>query len=201
MKLFEKAFFRRPRILNQLHRAHLVHATSQTNAEELAALERHAAGATRALEIGTYQGVSAVHIVTAMAADGVLFCIDPWPEVAGRPNPCWLICERHLRRSGATERIRVIRGFSGEVLDLIPARFDFAFIDGDHSWDGLQTDWGIVSQRLSSGGIVCLHDTIIPDAEPWRKLDSMKFYQEVICKDVSFETVETVYSMTILRKR
>src|SRR5438128_6883836 len=26
-----------------------------------------------------------------LAKTGVLFCVDPWPDVRGQPNPCWQI--------------------------------------------------------------------------------------------------------------
>jgi predicted O-methyltransferase YrrM len=114
VKFLEQLFSRRPRILNQLHRAGLAGATSQMNEQELAALARHARGAKKALEIGTHQGVSAGRIAAALAPDGILFCVDPWPEVNGKPNPCWLICDRHLRRSNVRDRIKILRGFSSE---------------------------------------------------------------------------------------
>lgn len=201
MKVLERLFVRRPRILNQLHRFCLVSATSQTNEEELNALARHASGKRWGVEIGTHQGVSAVRIAAAMAADGVLYCVDPWPEIEGRANSCWSICERHLRRTGAADRIKIVRGLSAEVESEIPHGLDFAFIDGDHSRGGLETDWNIVSPRLCSGGVVCMHDTVIPVQERWRSFGSVAFFADEIANDRRFELVETVYSMTVLRKR
>ena len=57
MKILEKAFFQRPRILNVLHKVRLAGATSQTTESELSALARYANGRHTAVEIGTYQGV------------------------------------------------------------------------------------------------------------------------------------------------
>jgi len=112
--------FRHPRVLNALHSLTLVHATSQTIPIELNALERYAAGARQALEIGTYQGVSAARIAGALAPDGFLYCVDPWPENGWGENPCWSICRRHLRRSGMTNRVRILRGCSREMARQIP---------------------------------------------------------------------------------
>lgn len=199
MKFLERIFFQRPRILNQLHRVRLVQATSQTNEEELAALGRYACGAKAALEIGTYQGVSAVRIAEALAPGGRLFCVDPWPE--GKRDPCWFICERHLRRKGVLSRIKILRALSWEIQDQLPHHLDFVFIDGDHSWTGIETDWNIVSRRMIKGGIVCLHDTVIPKAEPWRQFGSVDFFREKIGPHHGFEIVETIHSMSVLRKR
>jgi predicted O-methyltransferase YrrM len=154
----------------------------------------------RALEIGTYQGVSAARIASVLAETGLLFCVDPWPETNGQPNPCWQICNRHLQRIGVQGRIRIVRGFSGQVEKQIPYNLDFAFIDGDHSWNGIATDWRIVAPRIKSGGVICLHDTVVPVDEPWRTLDSVRFYQEIISKDDNFILLEAVHSLSVLKK-
>jgi predicted O-methyltransferase YrrM len=200
MKLLETIFFRRPRILNVLHKWRIVNSTSQTNDLELKALQQHATGAKVAVEIGTYQGVSAARIAAVLGLGGTLYCVDPWPEDDGRPNPGLEMCQRHLIRTDTQNRIRIIRGFSGEVADQLPTQIEFAFIDGDHSWSGIETDWVLISPRLVTGARVCLHDTAIPPEEPWRQFDSTHFYDQRIAQDRSFETIETVYSMRILRK-
>ena len=200
MQALQQRFARRPRILDLLHAAHLVRPYSQTVEVELAALQRHAGGRRRALEIGTFQGVSAERILRGMAADGVVYCVDPWLEANGRPNPCLRICERHFRRTRAAARIRILRGESHEVAHLMPDEVDFAFIDGDHSYEGLQTDWATVSPRVAPGGIVCLHDTVVPPGQPERKLPSVTYYADVISRDPRYALVEVVESMSVLRR-
>lgn len=37
--------------------------------------------------------------------------------------------------------------------------FDFAFIDGDHSYEGVRADWHAYSPLVRPGGIVAFHDT------------------------------------------
>jgi predicted O-methyltransferase YrrM len=97
-------------------------------------------------------------------------------------------------------RIRIVRGCSGEMESHIPLDLDFAFIDGDHSWNGISTDWQIVSSRLKPGGVVCLHDTIVPASEPWKVFDSVRYFQEVIAQDRRFLLVDQLHSLTVLRK-
>lgn len=200
MKLLETLLARRPAILNLLHWANLASPASQTSLEELAALERHAAGAEAALEIGSFQGVSAVRIARALAPSGVLVCVDPWPEPNGKSNPCFAIFNRHLSRQGFRSRIRILRGFSGAVESELPASLDFAFVDGDHSWAGIETDWGLVAGRVKPGGRVCLHDCAVPEPEPWRHPESVLFFDQVIRQDQRFELIEIVHSMVTLRK-
>jgi len=198
----ENIFFRRPRVLNVLHWANLVNATSQTIPAELDALECHAAGARQALEIGTYQGVSAARIAGALAPGGLLYCVDPWPATEEKRgnNPCWSICERHLRRSGVKNRIRILRGYSREMANRVPAQLDFAFVDGDHSWEGIKADWTIVSEKMLPGGVVCLHDSFTPAGQDWRHLDSCVYFEKVIQNDARFSVIEVVHSLAVLRK-
>lgn len=37
--------------------------------------------------------------------------------------------------------------------------FDFAFIDGDHTYNGVRADWLAYSPLVRSGGLVAFHDT------------------------------------------
>jgi hypothetical protein len=97
-------------------------------------------------------------------------------------------------------RVRIIRGLSRDVQHAIPDTLDFAFIDGDHSWDGIRTDWDIVSPRTTARAILCLHDTAVPDSEPWRQPDSVRFYKDVIAKDARFHTIDVVHTMTVIQK-
>ena len=201
MKMLERIFFRRPRILNVLHEMRLAGATSQTNELELAALTHYAKSARTAVEIGSYQGVSAARIAVTLASNGTLYCVDPWPGGrGGRDDPNHLIFCRHMRRTRCEKRVQVLRGFSQEMAAEMPNEIDFAFIDGDHSWSGIETDWNLISPRVIRGGVVCLHDTAIPAEEPWRIFDSVRFYEENIATDPTFEAVETVYSLRVVRK-
>jgi predicted O-methyltransferase YrrM len=188
-------------ILDILHRLFMVKATSQTKSGELAALSRYAMGAKVAVEIGSSQGVSAAIIARSLSSEGILYCVDPWPAGNGERDPVFNIFRRHIARTETARKIHIIREFSSNALDRLPPQFDFAFIDGDHSWKGIETDWTIVSGRMIEGAFVCLHDTAVPAEEPSRIHDSCRFYDEVIESNSGFELIETVYSMRVLRKR
>ena len=131
----------------------------------------------------------------------MLHCVDPWLDQRGRVNPSRLIALRHLNRSSMIDRCTIHRDLSTNVQAALPAKLDFAFIDGDHSWAGVETDWRIVAPRIMRGSCVCLHDSLTPATEPWRKLDSQRFFSEVIALDPGFELVESVHSLVVLRKR
>jgi len=66
--------------------------------------------------------------------------------------------------------------YSREMMDQIPDKLDFAFVDGDHSWEGVKIDWTIVSQRMILGGVACLHDSLVPVGEDWRHLRFLRLF-------------------------
>lgn len=45
-----------------------------------------------------------------------------------------------------------------------PDGFDFAFIDGDHSYEGVSRDFALYRHLIRPGGIVAFHDTV-PNAD------------------------------------
>jgi predicted O-methyltransferase YrrM len=154
-----------------------------------------------AVEIGTHMGVSAAVIAGALASDGLLYCVDPWPRRLLLENPSMSICMRELKRKGLRDKVRVVRRRSAEAASELPARADFIFVDGDHSREGLAGDWKLVGEKLAPGGIVCLHDTTVPDPESDLHLGAPEYFRESILTDGRFELLETVYSMNVLRRR
>jgi len=200
MRILGRIFARRPRILNLLHHAHIVGPISQTNETELRTIEKYAQATRLAFEIGSFQGVSAVRIAASMAKDGILYCVDPWPTDKSGTNPCYLIFKRHVRRMGVSDKVRILRVRSKDALGIVPDQADFAFVDGDHSWGGIEVDWRLVRQKVRVGGVVCLHDCLIPPTEPWRQPDSVRFYRDVICADTEFQTIDEVNTLAVLRR-
>jgi predicted O-methyltransferase YrrM len=191
---------RRPRILNFLHRFRLVEPQTQTIVPELSMLGKYAGGARLAAEIGTFQGISAVVIAKSIAADGHLFCIDPWLRNRDKDDPSFSICKRHIARSGIEQKVTLLRNFSHLVGDDLPGQLDFLFIDGDHSLSGITADWAIAKLKVRSGGLICLHDVYVPETEPWRRLDSTNYFESVIQKDPEFRVVDKIHSLGVLRR-
>lgn len=59
-------------------------------------------------------------------------------------------------------KIYKIDTFSDSFKKLIDdiGKIDFAFIDGDHSYDGVLNDFNVIYPNLSEGGIIVFHDTL-----------------------------------------
>jgi predicted O-methyltransferase YrrM len=77
---------------------------------------------------------------------------------------------------------------------------DFVFIDGDHSEHGLLADWQAWSPLVEPGGIVALHDSRSTLERPIDDAGSVKVTKEVILRDSRFSVVDTVDSLTVLRR-
>jgi len=200
-RLLPAFVMRRPRLTNVLHAMHLTPAQSNTTRAELECLARHPRGRRCAIEIGTHMGASAVVIAKALRDDGLLFCVDPWEKRHRLENPSFLICRRELRRNGLEESVRFKRGTSVEVQHLLPVNADFIFVDGDHSREGIATDWRIVQAVLGLGGIACFHDTSVVPGFAGPPLDSVAYFRDVIRKHSSFELIETCETLNVLRRR
>lgn len=197
MKHWPPAFLpRRPRIYNALHSLYLVPPFSETQPDELDCLARYAKGTRVAIEIGTFMGVSAARIANALADDGKLWCVDPY--FGGEALRA--VCLRHLRRQQLLARVVMVRLISSRAASCLPTAADFIFIDGDHSWRGIETDWSIVLRHLVVGGVVCLHDTNTRPEQPDEQIESVKFFERLISKHPAFEHVETCRTLNVLRR-
>jgi len=87
-------------------------------------LDRHRP--TRAIELGSLLGYSAILIAGSMPPRGRLTCIEANPFLA------WLV-RANAAEAGLDRRVKVIAGDALRVIPLLPGRFDFAFIDAEKS--------------------------------------------------------------------
>lgn len=195
--------YRRPRLLNIFHSMGMANPHSQMNQVEKNSLKKYAAGKTKALEIGTYMGVTATIIATSLDVKGELTCVDPFEMKNNKQNPGFLMAERELKKHHVFYKTKFLFGYSNDekIIEKIPEGLDFILVDGDHSYKGLENDWQIVKSKLGSKGIVCLHDTTIPEEEPYRDFGSVSFFNDVIKNDPGFILLETIYSMNILQRK
>jgi predicted O-methyltransferase YrrM len=106
----------------------------------------------RGLEIGTFEGRSAIWFLRQILTDPTsdLICIDP------RPKPCW---QENLARYGP--RVRLIKESSHLALrdrEFSPESFDFAYLDGSHRACHVLEDAVLVFRLLKPGGIMIFDD-------------------------------------------
>jgi predicted O-methyltransferase YrrM len=135
------------------------------SAGEAALLERVAAGRRRVVEIGVYEGSSAVVLCRILDADAELHLIDPFGHHPDALRPGWGATEaatrRVVARAARDHGPRVVWhvAFSADVArSWGGGEVDLVFVDGDHSEDGARTDWELWSPLVAQGGVMLFHD-------------------------------------------
>ena len=110
-------------------------------------------GARRAVEIGTFTGLSALCIAQGLAADGRLTCFDINDEFVNVGRPFW-------ERAGVADRIDVVIGPAAETLPgfRTDAPIDFVFIDADKT--GYRTYYEAVLPLMRPGGIIAFDNSL-----------------------------------------
>jgi hypothetical protein len=172
-------------------------ADTQTTAEERGCLMKYAAGKRSLVEIGVMHGVNTALLRSVMDPSGTITGIDPHP-----PGRLGVSFERWiaLREVARYPRGRVVllRRWSHEAVVSWSTPIDFLFVDGDHSWAGIDRDWRGWSRHVVPGGAVALHDSRSVLGRP--DLDSVRYTREVILVDPRFRLMDTVESLTVLER-
>lgn len=144
-------------------RAGLVPPRPMHTDAEAALLARLAAGRRTVVEIGTYEGSSAVVFARAMDPGATLHLIDSYEGEAllfgwkGTERATRRVMERATRdRRGPRVEWHIAR--STTVADGWSVPIDLLFIDGDHSEEGARGDWEAFSPHVVPGGVVIFHD-------------------------------------------
>lgn len=130
---------------------------------EAAVLRRLAADRRRVVEIGTYEGSSAVVLAAAMPVDGVLHLIDSYEGNAllfgwkGTERSSRHLLARATRSRGGPEvRWHVARSL--DVARWWSEPLDMVFIDAGHTEAEARADWEAWSLHVVPGGVVAFHD-------------------------------------------
>jgi len=182
----------------------LARAETQTTPAERETLSTYAAGKRRVVEIGVWHGVTTCRLRAALAADGVLYAVDPFPLGRLGVSLQRLIAHPEVRsvRNGAVEWIRTTGVAAASALAPVLAGIvDLVFIDGDHSYDGLKGDWEAWSPLVAPGGLVAVHDSRSTPSRPIEDAGSVRFTRECIVADTRFEVCREIDSLTVLRKK
>jgi predicted O-methyltransferase YrrM len=140
-------------------------AVSVTPAEAVALRGRvEREGATRTIEVGLGYGASALAVCEGLRANGGAAArhvvIDPFQEArfAGAGL-------RLLEEAGMAPLVELHPEESQLVLPRLLAegrRFDLAFVDGNHRFDGVFLDLVYLGRLVRGGGIVFLDDYQLP---------------------------------------
>jgi predicted O-methyltransferase YrrM len=145
----------------------LIPPRTMHSAEDAAVLLEVARAARRVVEIGVYEGSSAIALCGALRSDAELHLVDPF---GGHPDALpsgWGATEWATRRVVARAAHR--RGpdapavhwhacLSAELASRWRSETDLVFVDGDHSESGCELDWSSWRPFVPLGGHVVFHD-------------------------------------------
>ena len=181
----------------------LAKAETQTSEAERASLAHYAAGKKRVVEIGVWHGVTTKVLRHAMAPDGILLGVDPYPKGRFGFSVQRVIAQREIARvTGGTMEWQRLTGVEAARFYAASERppLDFIFIDGDHSYEGLRDDWEAWNPLVAPQGIIALHDSCSSAERNIEDAGSVMFTREAILPDPRFKLVETVDTLTIISR-
>jgi predicted O-methyltransferase YrrM len=134
--------------------------------EDLRVLLDAARGARCVVEIGVYEGASAVALCTALEPGAELHLIDPFGSHPDALPSGWGASEwatrravgRAARRRRDAPSVRWHAALSHVAAARWEGAVDLLFIDGDHSEAGCELDWSCWHGFLAPGGRAVFHD-------------------------------------------
>jgi caffeoyl-CoA O-methyltransferase len=112
-----------------------------------------AMGATRAVEVGTFTGYSALAVARGMGPQGRLLCCDVSEEWTAIARDAW-------EKAGVADRIDLRLAPAVDTLRALPQedQFDFAFIDADKT--GYPVYYEEILARLRRGGLILIDNVL-----------------------------------------
>jgi len=110
-------------------------------------------GVRRAVEIGTFTGLSALAIARGLADGGRLVCFDISDEYTQ-------VARRYWARAGVLDRIELRLGPAAERVRELPdtPEIDLAFIDADKT--GYPAYWNELVPRMRPGGVLVVDNVL-----------------------------------------
>jgi len=195
-----------PRLRSLALGAGLIPPRTMHAPQEATLLAELAAGASVVVEIGVYEGSSALVLVQAMPPRSRLHLIDPFVDESGWALPAgWGATERATRRVVAraaahrdapriewhVERSQDVgRSWERGEVDLV-------FIDGDHSPEAVREDWDVWHPHVKQGGHVAFHDANGRSPGPSQVVDELFHSSSPVS---GWEVVQSVESLVVAKR-
>lgn len=141
------------------------------------------------MEIGTAKGGTLFLFSRVADPEALLISVDMRSLVFGGGYPVWKR-KMYKRFSRGIQKIELIQANShdkstfAQVQKILDGRsLDFLFIDGDHSYEGVKTDYNLYSPLVRKGGLIALHDVA-------KHLESSKCDVDLFWKEMAASSVE-----------
>jgi predicted O-methyltransferase YrrM len=137
------------------------------------------------VEIGSYRGRSAAYMAAACQDDTRIFCIDVWSNPDGKKfvstEADLRLLQENLKSLKLDKFVTTIQAASVDAAKNWKIPIDLLFIDGDHSYEGVKTDYLTWSPFVHKGGVIAFHDY-----HPVNWPGIKKFIDEEASKELKF---------------
>ncbi len=167
------------------------------------------------MEIGSACGYSTCLIGLALKQNlrGRLWAVDPheptlWnDDRPGNTFNSYDALRGNLRRAGVVDYVEIVRKRTADAAEELPATINFAFIDGDHSYEGVQQDWEILRPRMAEFGVIVFHDTMWdrhatdPYYLKWRRegMGVPQFMEQLRLEGYPVVTIDQDWGLTLVQ--
>lgn len=139
------------------------------------------------VEIGTLFGRSTSFLAIGAKKSVRVYAVDCWE---GTHYHRMIQAVQYFTELRLMDKIKIIKGYSAEVAKSFKGTIDMLYIDGDHSYKSVKTDYESWYPFLKKGGIIAFHDHMHP-----RYPGIVKFVGETASKENEFiAQVEKVWS-------
>jgi predicted O-methyltransferase YrrM len=146
-------------------------------------------GISNVLEIGSYCGGSGLVWATLVSSQGVVWLVDLIPpkerleyHVYEQGDAPRIDLENYLSHP-FKHRIVEIKGDSHHIdikrLCYQQRKFDFLFVDGDHTKEGVKEDFEAYSKCVRSGGWIGFHDILDTEEHRRKSVLVSEFWDEI----------------------
>jgi Methyltransferase domain/Glycosyl transferases group 1 len=165
------------------------------------ALDRYAADCVGGdiVEIGSFRGKSAVALATGAARSGVyVHCVEPHRDFTGVYGGRFGPQDRGafyqvMLQTALFERVALINLPSRDAARAWRGPIGLLFIDGDHTFHGVRSDFEAWDPHVSVGGIVAFDDANDPAIGPAKLI-------EAVLRSRRYVSLEVVGKIRFLRK-
>ena len=78
--------------------------------------------------------------------------------------------------------------------------YDFALIDGDHTYEGVKKDFMKIQPYIKSGGVICFHDNSEYFPGVRKFIDEIRNMEEMVCLGEADTAVSFRVDNTLVKK-
>lgn len=176
-------------------------AVTQTTLNEQNALLKYLKSAKQIVEIGVFEGYNTREFARYSPKDAIIYAIDPFFKGSLGFSYGKIIAMNEWRRCKLSSKIVIVEGLSWDKYKSIPDNLDFLFIDGDHSFQGVQRDFELYKDKINLNGVIAFHDACLFD-QGWttNEWGPVRFVNEVVRSNNEWKIVEETDSIVFIKK-